>query len=135
MKFSKSGKKRFKKKVKELKMLLATNEKIFLNVWRKQINGFLSEIQYRANLWRDGEEIPFDGDNLGFIEKKRLLIFDVLKLAETLLANCGMRAEQLVGAETRQVLEAECVRAISRVCDPHLDGSLIQHWFYQRAKV
>jgi hypothetical protein len=135
MELSKSGKKRFKQKVKDLKRVLLQSEKAFLNVWRKQVNGWISEIHFRAQAWAEGGKVCTSTDIFSDCDEAKQSVFAVCELAATLLKAIGERAEKLVGYETCYVLEGECVKSIAKALKEPLDESLVQHWLYRNTKI
>jgi hypothetical protein len=135
MELSKSGKERFKQKVKVLQKVLSQNEKVFLKVWHKQVHGWISEIHHRAKAWADGRTAATSTDIFADCNEAKQSVFAVCQLADAFLKAIGERAEKLVGYKTRYVLEGECVRAIAKAVKEPLDGSLVQHWLYQNTKI
>lgn len=137
--FSRAGKRRFNKKVREFISLHRKNETIFLREWDKQVTEWIKEIHFRAKQWKEQplekseSTIQLDEDEF-FEAIDRLPVFGVYEKAEAMITASGREIEELVGPTTRQTLENECVKAIAGIYDNRLNSSLIQHWFYKRAK-
>jgi hypothetical protein len=117
---SRASQRRFNNKVRELRSLLSESEAKFKIAWAKQVDGWLSEIRHRAWEWRKGINNTSEASEKDFVRTKHSLIFGVVDLADRLLADCGKQAELLVGAETREVLRAECSKAVANICDKRL---------------
>lgn len=126
---SRTGNRRFNNKVVDLKAALSQGEARFLNVWGKMVNGWITEIHYRARVWSNGKEFRNSTDRNDLVKEERQIIFGVVEIAERLLAECGDNAEHLVGQETRQILDNECVRAVARVSGKSLNSGMTQHWY------
>lgn len=137
---SKAGKRRFNKKVKDLVWLLRKNEEWFLQAWNRLVVEWCKEIHVRAKTWKQEPTVVDEAATTEVEEDKfcealnRLPVFGIYEKAEAILTACGTDVEGLVGYATRQTLEAECVKAIAGIYDNRLNSSLIQHWFYKRAK-
>lgn len=101
---------REKREAARLRELAGQNPERFLMEWQSRIEGWVMEINGRARAAAD-ENVP---------PGECLPIFDILAKAERLLGLCGERAQQLVGDETRRVVENECCKAVARLTDPRL---------------
>jgi hypothetical protein len=131
--FSRSGQRRFNKRVNSLVSLLEKDERLFRREWHKLVQGWLGEIQRRARSWRGGGGARSAGSEGGLNIQGSEFVFGVLEIAGALLAACGPEVEGMVGEETRRLLKGECVKAVASVCGGQLNY-MVDHRVYRRAK-
>lgn len=130
--FSRAGKRRFNSRVSSLVSLLDKNEELFRREWQKLVQGWLSEVRLRANIWREGAGVRNFESVGGLVEPGRARVFGVLDIVEETLAACGEDIERLVGVETRWLIANECVKAVATLCDGRLNY-MVNHRVYRRA--
>lgn len=107
-----------KKMARRYSELAQTDIVRFRREWDKRVQGWLYEIQNRVRCLRGGENFTAwarstEESLIVEQEAERLGIFDLYNRADDLLAACGKEVEQLVGAETRAVLSAECSKGVA----------------------
>jgi hypothetical protein len=103
----KATQRREKREAGRLQELAEQNPECFLKEWRTRIEHWATEIHLRARAEHDENVLP----------SERLRIFGVLEKAERLLGQCGDQARELVGADTRRILQNECCKAVARLTD------------------
>ncbi len=106
----KATQRREKREAGRLQVLAEQNQERFLKEWRSRIDGWAMEIKARTRAEGDETVLP----------SERQPIFGVLEKAERLLDQCGDQARNLVGADTRRILQNECCKAVASLTDRRL---------------
>lgn len=107
---SRNTHRREKYEAERLQELAVSHPEQFKHEWQRKLQAWAMEAIARGAAAAD-ETTPAE---------ERLPIFGVLEKAERLLALCGEEARQLVGCETRAVLENECCQVFARLAGTHL---------------
>lgn len=118
---SKTGRRRFNVQTAAFRQLIENEPVRFRREWKKRVLGWLYEIHRRARDWNTGIEFRNTENVDGLIEQGRMQVFGVVECADSFIAACGVKCEKLVGKETRELLNAECVTAVARVIDRRLN--------------
>lgn len=115
---SKARQRRKAKLAKYLSLLAHKNPQKFKKEWCKRLESWVDEIHNTGHRLRrqwsqrlEIEDIKMD------LETE---IFCVLQIAEELLSLCGVKAEALVGPQTRALLTDECCRVFAQITEPQL---------------
>ncbi|MGD9588752.1 MAG: hypothetical protein AB7Q37_03270 [Pyrinomonadaceae bacterium] len=103
----KTNERRLQKAAKRYKSLAEKDPIGFRNHWNRMlVQPYLEEIRHRAKPQRRTAKLPE--------------IFEVYRRADRLLVTAGEAVEALVGSETRNLLAAECAKAVGAVYDRRL---------------
>ncbi len=106
---SKSQQRHRRRLARYLGNLAESNPQRFQAEWRKRVESWAEDIHaIGRQIHRPDSLTP---------ETK---LFEVLEVAEKLLASCGLKAQALVGAQTRQILLEECCRVFAQAVSPEM---------------
>lgn len=106
----KATQRREQRDAERLRRLASEQPEHFQRVWQRRLHAWVLEAIARGTAAANAATVP----------NECLPVFGVLEKAERLLAACGNEARQLVGAETRSLLENECCKVFARLADPRL---------------
>lgn len=113
---SDATKRRERKLAYELRSLAISNPSLFKSKWESMLRLWTLEAMRRGRILKKG----LSNGQRATTEDVKLLVFDVLKKAERLLAMCGPEAMQLMGARTRELLSNDCAKAIALAVDSNM---------------
>ena len=78
---SRAGRRRFNKRIRDLKETLDLNPELFNRRWNRIVQGWLHEIHHRANIWAIPDDKFKEYSKAELIDMGQLEIFEVVDLA------------------------------------------------------
>ena len=102
----KATQRRERRLANELQALFTRNPQRFADIWHHYLNGWCAEVEARAR-----------GVRCGRPKASFQAVYAIPEKAERLLEAIGPEAERLVGAQTRELLEHECAKAVAKATD------------------
>ncbi len=120
---SKTTRRRRSKKSRFLNATARDSQRTLRFEWDKRIVSWLSEINRRGAALRASEAPDIACGQ----------VFEVVEMAESVLASCDTAVVELVGDETRDVLISECCKVVARIYGAEL-YKVINHR-YPKSKV
>lgn len=130
---SRAGRRKFNKKIRDLKEALELNPMLFNRRWNRLVQGWLHEIHRRANAWAISDDKLKEYSKSQLIDMGQLEVFEVVDIAESVIEASGIEIRARVGAATVRELKNECVKAIAGVIDQRLNYQ-IDKKVYRRIK-
>lgn len=127
----KTNQRRLRKIAKHYTELLSKDDvEGFLRAWDDRMQRWLTEIQYRASLYR-AEFTPSHATN--DLMNQQRAIFEVLESANRLIVECGKVVDGMVGEETRSTLKSACAKAVASIYDRRLYEPVSRHSYNRRS--
>lgn len=105
----KSSERRNKSRIKYLLRLSETDSKKFSREWSKRLESWANQAKNSAGNLRSEDNSAENS------------IFNIVDKAETILKQCGKNIFDLEAKATRQILETECIKAVSQAIDYRLN--------------
>jgi len=118
---SRAGRRRFNKRIRDLKETFELNPQLFHRRWNRIVQGWLHEIHRRANAWAIPDEQLKEFSKAELIDMFKLEVFEVVDIAESIIEASGLEIAEGVRAATIGELKNECVKAVAAVIDQRLN--------------
>lgn len=130
---SRAGRRRFNKRIRDLKETLKVNPALFSRRWNKLVKGWLHEAHRRANAWAIPDDQLKDYTKEQLIDMGKLEVFEVVEVAKSVIEACGPEISEKVGEMTVNEVTNECIKAVAGVVDHRLNF-MVDKRIYRRMK-
>lgn len=118
---SRAGRRRFNKRIRDLKETFELNPQLFHRRWNGIVQGWLREIHRRANAWAIPDERLKEFSKAELLDMGKLEVFEVVHIAESIIEASGLEVIEGVRSATIEELKNECVKAVAGVIDQRLN--------------
>ena len=125
---SRAGRRRFNKRIRDLKEALKLNPDLFDRRWNKLVKGWLREAHRRANAWGIPDDQLKNYAKEQLIDIGKLEVFEVVEIAKSVIEACGPEISEKIGAMTVNQVTNECIKAVARVVDQRLNFPVDRHY-------
>jgi len=130
---SRQVRRKFNKRIRDLKETLKLNPDLFDRRWNKLVKGWLHEAHRRANAWGIPDDQLKDYTKEQLIDMGKLEVFEVVEIAKSVIEACGPEISEKVGAMTVNQVTNECIKAVAGVVDHRLNF-MVDKRIYRRIK-